>query len=58
MSIGNFLDFENQYEGITGWIQVLHENADSKFCVRKVTASKYCLTNALRSLAFTLKGQA
>ena len=55
ISIGNIPGFENQYLEVTGWIEVLHKNADSAFCVRKLSNSKYCLTNALPSLAFALK---
>ncbi len=58
ISIGNILCFENQYERVSGWIEILHKNADSVFCVRKLSVLKYYLTNAVRSLAYGLKGQA
>jgi hypothetical protein len=46
VSIGNIPGFENLYKGVTGWIEVLHKNADSVFCVRKLSNSKRCLTYA------------
>ena len=42
----NIPGFENQYLEVTGWIEVLHKNADSAFCVRKLSNSKRCLTYA------------